>query len=217
MLLKEKKCSASRRRSERHLSHAIRVACVGDSITYGLGVENREENSYPTLLSKFLGKNYETKNFGVSGATLLKKGGNPYWKLPQFRAATQCAPRIVVLALGTNDSKPVNWGFKSEFAADLRSMIEHFRKLPTNPQVWVCLPPPVISTDSGGINEAVVSGEIMPLIRQVTKELNVPVIDLHASLSNHPEFFPDGIHPNAAGARVIAQTVFADLRKNQAP
>ncbi len=58
----------------------IKVACVGDSITFGFTIENRDQNSYPAQLGRLLGKNWEVKNFGVIGATLLKKGDMPYWK-----------------------------------------------------------------------------------------------------------------------------------------
>ena len=52
----------------------VRVACVGDSITYGAGVAGRETNSYSTVLGRMLGSKFEVRNFGRSGATLLKQG-----------------------------------------------------------------------------------------------------------------------------------------------
>src|SRR5579885_3646478 len=58
----------------------IRVACVGDSITYGAGIKDREHNSYPAQLQKLLGDGYEVRNFGVNGRTLLSKGDLPYVK-----------------------------------------------------------------------------------------------------------------------------------------
>ena len=58
----------------------IRVACVGDSITFGSGIQDRNTNSYPAQLGRLLGEKWETRNFGVSGATLLKNGDKPYWK-----------------------------------------------------------------------------------------------------------------------------------------
>ena len=97
-----------------------RVACVGDSITYGAGVAGRESNSYPAVLGKLLGDKYEVKNFGVSGATLLKKGDNPYWRQGAFKKATDFKPNIVVIKLGTNDTKPQNrTNHMDEFATDV--------------------------------------------------------------------------------------------------
>ena len=103
----------------------IRLACVGDSITYGSGLSEREVNSYPAVLQKLLGEGYDVKNFGVSGATLLKSGDKPYWKQSEFKSATAFNPNIVVIKLGTNDTKPQNWSHKEEFAA-----VEEYTKDP---------------------------------------------------------------------------------------
>lgn len=189
---------------------AIRVACVGDSITFGAGVEKREVNNYPVVLGQLLGSGYETKNFGVSGATLLKAGDHPYWKTGAFKAATDYAPKIVVIKLGTNDSKPQNWKHKEQFAADLRALVEHFAGLPSQPKIYLCLPAPVYQ-ERWGINEPVVKGEVIPLIQQVAKDKGLAVIDLYGALSGHAEMFPDKIHPNAAGAALLAKTVHAAL------
>ncbi len=194
-------------------SGAIRVACVGDSITFGAGVENREANSYPVVLGKCLGKRFETRNFGVSGATLLKKGDLPYWKLDAFREVEGFGPQVVIIKLGTNDSKPQNWRFKSEFESDLREMLDHFLNIPSKPRLWVCLPAPVYQ-DRWGINETTVRDEMIPLIRKVAKSRGVPVVDLHAALANRPDWFPDGVHPNAAGAANLAQVVCYTLLKH---
>src|SRR6266404_2019025 len=189
----------------------IRLACVGDSITFGAGVENRETNCYPVVLGKLLGHRFEVKNFGVSGATLLKNGDLSYWNLPQFEQLTGFAPQAVILALGTNDSKPQNWKHGDEFADNLRTMLDHLTALRSHPKIWVCLPPPVYES-KWGINEATVRQEIIPAIKQVAQEKKIPTIDLHQALSDRPEYFPDKIHPNAAGAGMMAMTIFTALR-----
>ena len=58
-------------------SEPIRVACVGDSITFGYGIKDRDKMSYPAQLGKRLGNKYEVRNFGVNGHTLLSKGNAP--------------------------------------------------------------------------------------------------------------------------------------------
>jgi lysophospholipase L1-like esterase len=192
-------------------SGTIRVACVGDSITFGAGVENRGTNCYPVVLGKLLGARYDVRNFGVSGATLLKKGDLSYWKVQQFQELTDFAPQAIILALGTNDSKPQNWKYGNEFADDLRAMLDHCGSLPSHPKIWLCLPPPVYET-KWGINEATVGGEIIPQIKQLARERNLPVIDLHEAMSDRPEYFSDKIHPNAVGAGMMAMTIFTALK-----
>jgi len=184
----------------------IRVACIGDSITFGAGIRDRKRNSYPAVLGRLLGEKYQVRNFGVSGATLLKKGDKPYWKLAAFRQATEWQPNIVIIKLGTNDSKPQNWRHKAEFADDLRALVDHFAALPSKPKIWLCLPVPVYAT-RWGINEATVKGEIIPIIQKVAEEKKLPTIDLYTALSGKPEMFPDKIHPNAAGAKLMAETI----------
>ena len=147
----------------------IRVACVGDSITFGAGVENRIANNYPRVLGQLLGERYQVSNFGVNGATLLKKGDKPYWKLPAFKNVTDFQPHLVIIKLGTNDSKPQNWKYQSQYSDDLRALIEHFQSLPSQPKIWLCKPAPVART-RWGINEKTVKGEVIPFIETVAKE-----------------------------------------------
>jgi acyl-CoA thioesterase I len=184
----------------------IRIACVGDSITAGAGIQDPAHNAYPIVLGNILGENYDSRNFGNSGSTLLKNGDKPYWKQKEFTGATEFQPNIVVIKLGTNDSKPQNWKHKDEFEGDLIALVDHFAALPSKPKIFLCLPVPVYEA-RWGINEPVVKGEVIPIIEKVAKEKNLPTIDLYTALSGKPELFPDKIHPNAAGAKLMAEAV----------
>lgn len=190
----------------------IRVACVGDSLTYGAGVEAREKNNYPAVLGRLLGERYRTRNFGVNGATLLRKGDKPWWNLPEFKAASAFDPRIVVIMLGSNDTKPGNWTHQGDFARDYGDLLDHFLKLPSKPAVWVCLPVPVYET-RWGINEPTLRDGVLPLIARVAAEKGVPVIDLHTALSGASELFPDRVHPNAEGAARMARVIQAAISR----
>jgi acyl-CoA thioesterase-1 len=143
------------------LAAKIKVACVGDSITYGAGIQDRDKNSYPAQLGEILGADWEVKNFGVNGHTLLSKGNAPYIKSHQYRAALAFQPDVVIIKLGTNDSKPNNWSHKSEFIGDYLRMIDSFRKLESQPVVWICKPVPVFP-EQWGISDQVVREEIIP-------------------------------------------------------
>jgi acyl-CoA thioesterase-1 len=189
---------------------ALKIACVGDSITYGSGTKDPKSDSYPAQLQKLLGEKYLVSNFGVGGATMLKKGNKPYWKEENFDDAKEVAPDIVVIKLGTNDSKPENWKFKDEFKANLTEMVDQFAALPSHPTIWLCHPVPAFP-GNWGIRDQVIHEEIIPMIDAVSKEKKLKVIDLYAALSGKPELFPDTVHPNNAGARLIALEVFRSL------
>ena len=190
-----------------------RIACVGDSITYGAAIRDRANHCYPKVLGDLLGKGYTVRNYGVNGATLLKNGDRPYWKLGAFKQATDFGPNVVILKLGTNDTKPQNWGKAGkEYEADLRAMVTHFKSLPIKPTIYLCLPAPVYQT-RWGINEKTVKEGVIPVIRKVAKDEGLTVIDLYQALSGKPALFPDKIHPNAAGAKLMAQTIHTVLKK----
>jgi lysophospholipase L1-like esterase len=177
----------------------IRVACVGDSITFGAGAAHRETESYPAQLQAMLGEIYEVKNFGVSGSTMLRQGDKPYHKQKACADALAMKADVYILKLGTNDSNPHNWKFKDQFTA-------------ANPaaRIYVCLPVPAYP-GNWGINEPVIGGEIVPALKKVAEEEKVLTIDLHTALSNHPEYFPDKVHPNSAGYRALAAAVYQSL------
>ncbi|MEI6891445.1 MAG: GDSL-type esterase/lipase family protein [Pontiella sp.] len=192
----------------------VRVACVGDSITFGARIENRENKSYPAQLGQMLGDGYVVENFGVNGATLLKKGNKPYWKTKQFGPAHTFNPDLVIIKLGTNDSKPDNWKHKNEYVADYRALIESFRALPGKPVVYICYPVPVYP---GGkkIADKVVREGVIPQIDEVARQTHVEIIDLYAALSNKADLFPDTIHPNAEGARIMAEIIINSCFKRK--
>ena len=188
----------------------IKVACVGDSITFGHGIPDRDTNSYPAQLGHMLGDGWEVQNFGVSGHTLLKKGDAPYIKSPQYQNALAFQPDVVVIKLGTNDTKPKNWRQKNAFIGDYLQLIDSFRTLESQPVVWLCNPVPVFP-EQWGIKDNVVRHEVIPRIQYIARMAGAPILDLYTPLKSHPEFFPDKVHPNAAGAKEMARFVAAQL------
>jgi lysophospholipase L1-like esterase len=193
---------------------AIRVACVGDSITQGSDAERGK--AYPGQLQEMLGDKWSVRNFGVSGRTLLKKGDHPYWSEKAYQQALDFAPDVVVIMLGTNDTKPANWGHFDEFYADYKELVKSFKLLKSKPLVYVCRPCPVPGTGNYGINETNLLLEI-PLIDKLAREENLGVIDMHAALVAKPLLMPDRVHPNTEGARVMAGTVYHELTGRTPP
>jgi acetyl esterase/lipase len=191
----------------------IKVACIGDSITFGFGIKDRENDSYPAQLGQILGSAWEVMNFGRSGLTLMGKGDHPYIKAGAYRKALAYQPDVVVIKLGTNDCKLVNWKHKADYEQDYLKMIASFRSLPSKPEMFICKPVPVYP-ERWGITDQVVREEIVPLVEQVGKKAKVEVIDLYTALSNRADLFPDKVHPNVAGAGLIAKTVAAHIAKD---
>jgi lysophospholipase L1-like esterase len=192
----------------------IKVACVGDSITYGFTISGREQNSYPAQLEKILDSGWEVKNFGVVGATLLKNGDLPYMSQKEMNDALEYNPDVVIIMLGTNDSKVQNLKYKKEFIVNYVEMIKEFKALPSKPDVFICLPVPAY-TKTMGIRDRNIRMDIIPMIKSVGWKNNVEVINLYDPLNYHGEWYTDKIHPDITGAGVIAKTVGKVLVKNK--
>lgn len=189
---------------------AVRVACIGNSITFGAGIKNRSRDSYPSVLARMLGDSYWVKNFGVSARTMLNKGDHPYMNEPAYKNALAFNPNIVVIKLGTNDSKSFNWKYKADFMKDAQTMIDAFKGLPSQPKIYLCYPSKAYLTGDG-INDDIISKEIIPMIHKLAKKNNLFVIDLHTAMDGMPELFPDRIHPNEKGAQVMAKAVYQSI------
>jgi len=188
--------------TESQAADPVRVACVGDSITQGVGIQNPQKDGYPAKLQEILGAGWTVQNFGVGGRTMIRKA-DPFDHHP----ALASSPDIVIIALGTNDAKAGIWAsHKSEFVADYVAMIKEFQALPSHPKVRACLPPPAFP-GNWGITEDVIRNEVIPAIKEAAKITGVSVIDLHTPLLGNKPWFPDAIHPNEEGAKRIAEVV----------
>jgi acyl-CoA thioesterase I len=184
----------------------IRVACVGNSITIG----SNATQPYPLQLGQLLGPHYNVGNFGVSGRTLLKKGDFPYWNETAFADVQLFRPHIIIMCLGTNDSKPQNWAYKSEFYADYMDMIRVFRSVVPNAHIIVCNPPPAYSA-AWDISDAIIHNEIMPILRRVRSAARTDSIDFYGGMTGQSALFPDGIHPNNAGYALMANIALGKI------
>ena len=190
-------------------SDTTRLVFVGNSITEGSCTGNAAQDGYPPQLAILLGSKWKVMNAGVSGRTMLKHGDFPIWNENLFKSALAYNPDIVVISLGTNDSKPYNWTdtLKSQFVPDYKSMIDTFKNLPSHPAVWVALPPPAFS-GAYDIRDSVIDADIIPMIRQVATDKNCQIIDFNALLQPYSNLIPDGIHPNTMGMTVMAKYLY---------
>ena len=193
----------------------IRVACVGDSITYGYGIDDWPENNYPAVLQELLGDGYIVNNYGVSGAAVHSGSNKPYASRAEYRDSLEFNPDIVIFMLGSNDSKPFNWKNDDEFVKDYLALIESY----DGSTVIICTVAEAFfkgsrteGETSFRIRPAVVD-EIAEIIRKTAVERNLPIIDVNALTSDHPEWYiRDMVHLNAQGAGELAKAVYAKLK-----
>ena len=193
--------------------NAVRVACIGNSITDGYGIGMSPVNGYPAVLQKKLGEGYLVKNFGVSARTMMNKGDFPYMNELAWRDAQAFNPNIVVIKLGTNDSKTHNWVHGAdEYRQSMQAMIDTLKALPSKPKIYLCSPIPAFK-DSWTINDSVIVNGEMPIIKKLAKKNKCKFIDLHTSYTYGDMMLNDGIHPNAKGAAKMADIIFDAIEK----
>lgn len=189
---------------------ALRVACIGNSITDGMGIDMSEVYGYPAVLQRLLGKNYNVKNFGLSARTLMNKGDLPYMKEQAWADAQAFLPNIVVIKLGTNDSKDYNWIHGADYGSDLQKMVDTLRALPSKPQIYVCSPIPAARI--WGISDSVIVNGEIPAIKRVVKKNKLAYIDLHTEFKPTEGLMQrDGIHPTDKGAAQLAKIIAAHI------
>lgn len=191
----------------------IKVACVGNSITYGYTLPDRETNAYPAKLQKMLGDDYVVGNFGKSGATLLNKGHRPYMQQEEYHKAIDFAGDIVVIHLGINDTDPRDWpNYRDFFIQDYRALIDSFRVANSRCRILIARLTPIADRHprfESGTRDW--HDEIQLAIENIAKYAGVQLIDFHAPLYPYPFMLPDAVHPNVEGAEILAKTVYEGI------
>ena len=189
----------------------IKIACAGDSTTYGHGISGWPQNNYPTVLQKLLGESYHVNNYGVSSFAVQEDADRSYRTLPHYQESLAYDADIVVFMMGSNDSKPENWKGSAAFREDLVTLLDSYG----DAEIILCTLPAAFFLE--GQTEGVTNHDIQPLIveeiaqitRDVAEERGDTLIDIHALTSQHPEWFEkDGVHPSNEGAAAIAQDVY---------
>ena len=191
----------------------VKVACVGNSVTYGMGVENREHNCYPARLAQLLGEGYDVRNFGKSGATLLSRGHRPYVEQQEFADAVAFAGDVVVIHLGLNDTDSRNWpNYRDDFVRDYLRLIDTFKSVNPGCRVIICRMTPITSNHwrfKSGSRDWY--EQIQSKIEHVSRVAGVELIDLQELLYDRPQLLPDALHPTAEGAYILARRVYSAI------
>lgn len=189
--------------------NAVKVACVGNSITDGFGIDMAENLGYPAQLAKMLGNGYAVKNFGVSSRTMSVTGDHPYVNEPAWKACKEWNPDVVVIKLGTNDTKEHNWATaKDDFVKSMKQIVDELKALPTPKRIILCAPIQAKDTRYG-IRDSITVNEIIPMIQKFAKKNKMEYLDLYNEYGelNKNEMLSDMIHPNEKGAVKLAEIV----------
>jgi len=197
-----------------------KVACVGNSITYGATIEDRDHYSYPAQLQAYLGDSYEVRNFGVNGTTMLHSGDFPYIKTNEYRQSMEFLPDIVIIKLGTNDSKGWNWKRKEDFQNDYQSFIDSYRQLSSHPHIILVTPLRCfIPASDPGISSQIIANEVRPAVEEMAYRNGLDVINMFNVVSDtwDPTLMPDKLHPSAKGAGWMALKIYKHLILEKEP
>ena len=173
------------------------VVCLGDSLTEGYGVA--PEDSYPSLLQARLdaaGHDVRVVNAGVSGSTSASAVSRLRWQL-------RAKPDWVVLALGAND------GLRGVEPAATRRNLHAVIELAKEAGVGVVLAGMKLPPNYGPAYLRAFES-IFP---ELAARHELPLIPfLLEGVAADPSLnLPDGIHPNAAGYRIVVENVLETL------
>ena len=186
-----------------------KVACIGDSITWGFTLLNPWRQSYPAQLGRLLGDGYEVRNFGYNDASARFDADTPYVRKGVYRKSLDWNPDIVLVMLGSNDTKKRNWD-PEVFRRDYCKLVESYRSLPSNPRV-VLIAPIRIFLVKGialmGLHPDTMEGGVRPAILEMGEEMGLQVVDL-AGLFSDSSYCIDGVHPQFKGTSMLAEKIF---------
>ena len=206
--------SGIRQKNSAPQSGQIKVACIGDSITYGHGISNWPKNNYPALLQDLLGDGYHVQNFGVSGRAVQDNSDQPYRAVSQYEESLAYDADIIVFMMGSNDTKPENWFGEDAFKAALLDLLDDYTQGQKQPVIYICTTPACFFTEDseGGLTShdlrPAYAEVIAGIVQEAAEEMGYPVIDIHTLTADNPHWFEgDGVHPDNEGAAAIAETI----------
>ena len=195
----------------------VKIACIGTSITKGYGLANPATESYPAILQTLLGSGFEVRNYGVNGAALLKDSGFYYGNTAEFQDMSDSYADIYVIEFGANDLRPgaIDKNGK-RFLDSYKELISLLKREIAVPRIFIMSLTPIKS----GNREYQLflsqwHGRMQELIAKAASQTGVELIDictpLAEALKNEPGLIPDGVHPGAEGAAIIAKAVLGAI------
>ena len=191
----------------------IHIGCLGDSITFGAGVNGKKEETWEYYLNKLLGADHQVLNYGISGRTLQREGDYPYTADKFYGISKENRIETYLIMLGTNDAKPYNFDEK-RYAKQLHDFVMEYKELPSRPEVILMTVPQVFKNEEGIVAFDIDEGNIEKIQRMIRQEAAVSkinCIDLYSLTKDKKDWFADGVHPNKKGNEEIAGHIFHEL------
>ena len=195
------------------------LACSGDSNTKG---------KYPEFLQEELGTAYQVKKFGKGGATILDGSYFPYHKTPEYKEALKFSPDIALIMFGTNDANP-KWckdkGRKTdymgtpqeEFKSGYIQLINDFKNKNPKVEIYVITPLPVWAKKNP--TKKYIQGRkeqlnkwVIPIIKEIAKEQDLHLIDIHKIMKNKDQYTIDGVHLKNEGYKILAEKIAKKIK-----
>ncbi len=210
------------------MNELLHIVAFGDSITNGVGLAGvGEEDTFRAIVERELAEKIETPvevvNAGVNGDIVTLAIGRLKHDVLDRK------PDMVTIMFGGNEAgfyRPETQGFaetprvsREQFAGTLGKIVDRIRSAGIEVVLMTC--PPMTERYWGmhleayqkhGINFLV--KEYAQAMREVAAEKRVPLVDVYRAFENNPAalgYFPDGLHPDARGHRVIADLLVPRL------
>jgi len=198
----------------------MKVACIGDGSTEGYGASDMSRTSYVEQLKRLLGRRYIVENFGSDEATACRNTDKPYASLEICNAAMEFEPNIVIISLGTSDSQAEVWNTgdcAKNFEADLAFLCKKLEELPTKPEIYLCLPAPILPNNQSTHQPRVLEREIIPAIRRVANANRYTLVNFNLAFQNCTDCnsVDDNLFPNDKGHRLMAERAYVAIIKNR--
>lgn len=187
-----------------------KIACLGDSITYGAAADNSYTDSYPAQLQKLLGEEYSVMNFGKSGATLQDSADDPYRRTPEYAGATLFVPDIAIIMLGTNDSKTYQKPVQKNMEQAYDVLIADLLALNEDMEIIIATSPYAYNA-SWSISNSNIENTVIPAQENTADKYGLQLIPMHEYTKKMSGNFADGIHPSSKGYTYIAYRMYCDF------
>lgn len=194
-----------------------RIACVGDSLTYGHTWHNE---SYPVYLQELLGDGVQVENFGYNGSAVTNRSEPSfrlkYDGLKEYTDSLGFEPDVVFLMLGSNDG--FNWeGSAPTFDAEYRKLISSYLDGGAD-TVILMTAPPTLEGNAFNLPNDKIRDNVCPAQRAVAEDMGLPLLDMRRLLEAQEDleslYRPgDRVHFSVAGAKLVAQYAADALKR----